>query len=354
MRIFLGLLLILILLPVSTAFSQVTDTKPTLSVMLTNNSPYVYQDDEGYTVVIGSVKNTNPLTAVNNVHVRVVFYDDVSPAPLEFSQGRTVLEVIPALGTSPYVIKSKTPNPQITQASVFLDTFNSSISKSKLLSIDISDTYLADDRFVLSGILKNGPAPASNSTVYVALYDAFNPPRILDVLTVSIGDMNPNQQIPFNLEKTINQNAVKMVLFSESNIFYSDFIEQKVPGPEILTKLVTISNVSITDVYGKPVSDIKLGSTIQIQSNSIIQLSSSNTSNEIPYTYYVQVKEAGEKPYVEFVGKYDGRYIGQGTQSQSIDWIPTKKGLFFVETFVWDRTNVPIADKGPVAIILIN
>ena len=36
----------------------------------------------------------------------------------------------------------------------------------------------------------------------------------------------------------------------------------------------------------------------------------------------------------EFIGKYNGRYIGTGSQFQSIDWIPEHDGLFFIETFV--------------------
>ena len=353
MKIILGLFLILTLLPISSAFSQVTDTTSTLSVMLTSNSPYVYHDDDGYTIVVGSVKNTNTNTSVKNVQIRATFYDDVSPTPLEFSQGTTVLQVIPSLGTSPYMIKSKTPNPQITQASVFLEKFDSSISKSKLLSVDLSDIYV-DENLVVSGMLKNGPAPVTNATVYAAFYDGFNPPRILDIMSVDIGNMTANQQVPFNFNEKINPSSVKLALFAETNVFYSAYVERVIPAPEVLTKLVTISDVSITDTSGKPLSEIKLGSTVNIRSNSIIELSPDYTSSEIPYRYFVQVKETGEKPFVEFVGKYDGRYMGEGKQSQSVDWIPEKKGLFFVETFVWDRNNVPIADQGPVAIILVS
>ncbi|MDH3502573.1 MAG: hypothetical protein OEL69_08735, partial [Nitrosopumilus sp.] len=99
------------LFPISSGFSQVTDTKPTLSVILTSDSPYIYHDEEGYTVVVGSIKNTNPLTAVSDVKIRATFYDDISVTPIEIVQGRPILEVIPSLGTSPYMIKSKTPNP---------------------------------------------------------------------------------------------------------------------------------------------------------------------------------------------------------------------------------------------------
>ena len=352
--VFLSAFLILLSFPIISSFAaETTDTPTTLSVVLTSNAPYVYQDQDGYTYVVGSVKNTNTLTAVTNVMIQATFYDDVSQAPLEIVKGGTVLDVIPAKGTSPYVIKSNSPNPKITQAAVFLDKFDPSQSKSKLLSIELSDVFV-DGNLVFSGILKNGPAPADDANVYVAFYDSFDPPRLLDVRTIPIGKMAPEQESSFEFNDAINPRAVSFTLFSESDVFYSDSVNHKVPAPEALTKRVTISDVSITDVNGKPLSKISLGTYVKIQSHSLIELSPDDTSLEIPYTYYVQIKESGEKPYVEFIGTYDGRYVGQGKQSQSVDWIPEKKGLYYIETFVWDRSNIPIAEPGPIALILVN
>ena len=340
------------LIPFSSAFSQVTDTEQTLSVVLTSDSPYLYQDEDGYTVVVGYVENNNSLSAVTNVQIQANFYDDLSFTPLEIAEGSTILEVIPSNGKSPYVIKSTTPNPQITQTNVFLQTFSSSTSKSKLLSLESTDIYV-DENLVFSGILKNGPAPIKDANVYLAFYDTFEPARILDVATIPIGEMNSGEQFYFEFKEKINPRSVGFMLFSESDIFYSDFIDIKIPPPEILTKLVTISDVSVTDSSGKNLSEIKFGSTVKLHSNSFVEFSPNQVSNEIPYTYYVQIKESGKKPYVEFIGKYDGRYIGEGSQSQSIDWIPENKGLFFIETFVWDRNNIPISEPGPVVIILV-
>ena len=352
-KLFLSLFLIFMLFPTSTSFSQLTETQPTLSVVLTSNTPYVFQDEEGYTIVVGSVENRNSMTAVTNVNIRATFYDDFSFTPLEIVQGRTTLEVIPPLGTSTYMIKSNTPNPQITQATVFLEKFDPSQPKSNLHRIDSYDIFL-DGNLVFSGIITNGPAPVFDTNVYVAFYDGFQPPRILGVSTIPIGEMDSNEQVAFEFNEGINPRAVGFIMFSESDIFYSDFVDFKIPPSEILTKLVTISDVLVTDSSGTTLSEIKLGSVVKIQSNSWIELSPDHTSSEIPYTYYVQVKEAGEKPFVEFIGKYDGRYLGGGTQSQSIDWIPEKRGLFFIETFVWDRGNTPIAEQGPIVIIIVS
>ena len=83
-----------------------------------------------------------------------------------------------------------------------------------------------------------------------------------------------------------------------------------------------------------------------------------NISDETPYTYYVQIKESSSNvdipPSIEYVGKYDGQFMGNTFELPSIDWVPEKKGLFFIETFIWDRNNVPLADQGPFVLLLVN
>ncbi|MCI4433142.1 MAG: hypothetical protein JHC41_06030 [Nitrosopumilus sp.] len=353
-KIVLSLFLIFILFPISAGFSQEANIhSSSLSVILTSDSPYIYKDDEGYTVVVGAVKNINNLASFTNVQVHVNFYDDASSQPLETTEGGTILQVIPPLGTSPYVIKSKFPNPDISQVSVSLQKFDSSTSKSKQLSVGYSNVVL-DENLRFTGVLKNGAAPINNTNVYLAFYDAFQPPRIVRVDTIPIGNVEPNRIVNFNFNEKIETRSVGFLLFSESNAFYSDFIDVKFPEPETRTKLVTISDVSVTDSQGKKLSDVKVGSPVKIQSESWIQFSADQKSEETPYTYYVQIKQSGKTPFVEFLEKHDGNYIGANKQFQSIDWVPEHGGLFFIETFVWDRDNIPIADKGPIALIIVN
>lgn len=353
-KIILSALFILILFPISSGFSaEYTDTKPTLSVVLTSDSPFVYKDDKGYTVVVGTVENTNSLTAITGVRLHVNFYDNTNPQPLEIVEGGTILEVIPPLGKSPYMIRSNSSNPDITQVSVSVgEGFNSSPSKSKQLSVELSDIVL-DETLHFSGVLKNGAAPINNTNVYLAFYDNFDPPRIISISTIPIGKVESNTITNFSFNEKIQTRSVGFILFSESDVFYSDPVDVKIPTSEVATKLVTISNVSVLNSEGKALSEIKVGSTVKIQSESWIQFSADQKSDETPYSYYVQIKQAGKTPFVEFIGKYNGRYIGAGSQFQSIDWIPEKSGLFFIETFVWDRNNIPIADQGPVALIVV-
>jgi len=73
-KFILSVFLALLLIPFSQSFSQeFSDNAPTLSVSLKNETPFVYQDSEGYTVVVGAVENHNSLTPVTNVEIRVNF-----------------------------------------------------------------------------------------------------------------------------------------------------------------------------------------------------------------------------------------------------------------------------------------
>ncbi len=344
------LFLILILFPISTAYSQKTDTLPTLSVVLTSDSPFVYKDKEGYTIVVGNVENKNEKTSVTNVALRVDFYDETGTDPLETIRGGTILEVIPEKGTSPYMIKSFTPNPNITQVSVFLEGFVPSPSKSQQLVVE-STKVTFDDHLRLSGVLSNGGSPITDTFVYLAFYDAFVPPRLVGVWSIPIGDVEAHEKIEFNFNEKLDQRAKSYQIFAQSNVFFSNFVDGKIPQP--LTKLVSISNVSLNDSQGLKLSEITVGSTVNIQSNVLVQFSADQKSNETPYTYYAQVKNS-ELPTVEFLGKFDGRFIGTGSQSITIDWIPEHEGIFFIETFVWDRNSIPIANKGPIVLVVVN
>ena len=57
-KVILSLFLVFILFPIYSGYSQeMSDTPSTLSVTLTSESPFVYKDDEGYTIVVGNVEH---------------------------------------------------------------------------------------------------------------------------------------------------------------------------------------------------------------------------------------------------------------------------------------------------------
>ena len=350
-KLFLCAFLILILFPISSGFSQKSDTLSTLSVALTSDSPFVYKDKEGYTIVVGNVENRSELTSVSNIQLIVTFYDETGAEPLETIRGGTILEVISELGTSPYVIQSESANPNISQVSIVLERFSPSPSKSQQLVVESTGIFL-DENLTISGVLTNGGSPITDTFVYLAFYDAFIPPRLVGISSTQIGDVEANEQVDFYFNEEINQRSVSVQIFAESNVFYSNLVDEKIPLQ--ITKLVSISDVSLIDSQGNKLSEITAGSTVNIHSNILVKFSIDQNSNETPYTYYIQVKQSGTEPKVEYIGKFDGRFIGIGSQSISIDWIPENSGVFFIETFVWDRNNIPIADKGPIVLIVVN
>ncbi len=354
MKAILCSFLILLLVPFSQAFSaETTDNAPTLAIVLNNENIHVYKDSEGYTVVVGIVDNTSSLTPVTNVKIQVSFYDALSPTPLELVQGKTTLEVIPPNGRSSFSIRSDTPNPNISEASVFLlGDYTSSNVKEKGLTVSSSEIFL-DTTLKFSGVLQNSGALNTDTKVHLAFYDVFEPPRILRVSTIDLGKVSPNDEVIFNFNEAIDPGAVGFYLFAESNIFISDFVDVQIPPAQIPDKLVTFSKVSVEDSVGNKLSELEVGSTVNIKSETLIEFAADQKSDETAYTYYIQIKESGEIPYVEYIGKYDGRFIGTGKETQSVDWIPENPGLFYIETFVWDRNNVPIAEQGPFILVIV-
>ena len=351
-QFFFIVFLSLFLLPISTGFSQQYDTPPTLSVNLASNSPYIYKDSEGFTVVIGEVENNDDRSSISNVQLSVKFFDDFSPQPLEVATGSTVLEVIPPNQKSPYVIRSNTANPQITSAEVSLEGFSSSVSKTRGLTIESSDITLSGN-LMFTGTLKNiGGAPTENSTIYLAFYDAFDPPRIIDVSSISIGTIKTDEEIIFEFDEPIDFRSKGFHLFAESDIFSSNFLNVKIPPPEVLTKQVMISDVYVSDITGKPLSKIKQGSTVNIQAKSWLQTISNELENT-PYTFYAQVKQSGDKPYVEFLSSDTGSFEGTEREFPSVTWTPKNKGVFFIETYVWNDIGVPLANPGPVVLVIV-
>ena len=360
-----SILFIFILFPISQVYSQeYTDTNPSLTVSLNSDSNFVYRDSEGYTIVIGLIENNDPLSFLTNIVIQANFYDDFNSNPLEVKEGSTTLKVIPPNSKSPFIIRSENPDSNITEVSTKILTFGTSESMKNSLTLSIGDvsiepiTNTFDPVHILSfsGILRNGNTPISDTTVYLAFYDVFS--RIIQISTIEIGDLDMNELQSLKLNEEINSSSVGFILFSESDKFYSDLINVKISPPEVRINLVTISDVSVKDTLGKKLSEIKVGNTVQIQSESIIQFSTDNIVNETPYTYYVQIKESSSNPdmppTVHFIGKFDGRFIGNGLEFQSIDWIPEKEGLFFIETFVWDRNNAPLGAQGPFVLVLVN
>jgi len=265
--------------------------------------------------------------------------------------------VIAPNGKSPFTIRSATANSEITEASVSLLGFDSSVEKQKGLSVYSTNVFL-DSSFRFSGVLQNGGAPNTNTKVYLAFYDHFEPPRILRVSTIELGDVDPNTEVSFEFSDVLDFNAKGFFLFAESDIFISDFVDIEMPPSQVPDKLITISNVFVENSDGVKTSELNVDSKYFIKSETQIQFVSEKESTETAYTYYVQIKKSpdnrNDPPTIVSLEKFNGRFIGTGLETQTIDWIPEESGFFFIETFVWDRNNIPIAEQGPYTLIIVS
>ena len=346
MKTLLALFLVLFLFPFSHSYAGLSDTGATLGIALTSFSPFNYKDEQGYTVVLGEIENKKEFP-ITGVKIWVGFYDDFGEQPLETTIGSTIIDVIPPFGKSPYMIKSKNPNSAITGASVNLLGFNSAPLKAKLLSLEPGKLDLKNQLTLSGTITNNGPLDSNNTQIHLVAYDGFVPPRVLDVVTISVDNMLPGtvQNFEFNTKPDIR--TVTFKIGAESRNYQSDIIDISVPTTDVLQRLVTINDISVNDAEGNRLPDVSVDSTIYIQSKIWIQYASDQGSVEQPYIYYVQIKKSedvnGEnKPFVHFIGKYEGIFQSGGTQIPIVEWSPQEKGVYFAETFVWDPNAVPL------------
>ena len=351
MQLYILVALFVFIIPFSQAFSQTVDTPPSLIASFVHEQPFLYVDSEGNTVAVGEIINNNKITPVRDVKIKVEFFNEYSTEP-HVIYGTTILDVIPTGGKTPYSISSQDADFSITGASVSIVGFEPAAPKLKEQTVYFS-SVTSEPNFKFSGILNNGDAPSTNTKVHVAFYDQFDPPRLLKISTINLGDVDANTNVPIKLEEKINPLARTFALFAESDVFYSDYRYVKIPDPQSLTKLVSITALGIQDKDGNSISKIKLGTTASITSEIDIIFFSPDLE-ETPYTFYTQVKEFGENPTIEFIGAYSGRLAGVQSDTPVINWTPEKKGVFFIETFVWDREHVPLAVRGPISIVIVS
>ncbi len=272
---------ILILFPMSQSYSQeYTDTNPSLTISMNSDNNFVYHDSEGYTVVIGLIENNDSMSFVTNVVIQANFYDDFNSNPLEVKEGTTTLKAIPPNSNSPFMIRSDNPNIDITQVHTKFLTFDTSESMKNSLRISINDisteTVTSSDSvhtLSFSGILRNGDSFVSDTAVHFAFYDVFN--RIIQISTIDIGDIDMNGSSSLELVEEINSSSVGFLLFSESDKFYSDFKNVKIPTPQLRTNLATTCGSSEVSIGGNCTSyDISGGhvtsATVNTNDNSVI------------------------------------------------------------------------------------
>ncbi len=350
-KILLIAFLTIIIFPVSSSFSQVIPS-PTLGVILSDSSPYHFKDENGYTIVIGEVENTTnfPITAVK---ILAIFFDESSEQALEAVLGTTIVDVIQPLGKVPYLIKSENPNAEITSVSVKIQGFNSAPPKNEELGIESEISEFGEQIKIFGTLTNNAVVNASQTKIHLAFYDAFIPPRILWISTIELEEaIMGGSSIDFEFDEKLDPRSLSYKIFAESDIYYSNIQNVKILRSELLTKLVSINDISVNGDEGNKLLDIFEDSVVNIQSRISLQHTTDQETTEQSYVYYAQVKES-ETGKVEFLGIYEGMFDEKQDELTSVEWIPQNKGLFFIETYVWDPNAVPLASKGPIMLLLV-
>jgi len=342
---------------VAQIFAQVTDTQSTLGVKLTNTAPFIYRDDEGYTVVIGEVENTKSFP-VTNVKIWTGFFSGAASGsagevPLETATGTTLLAVVPAKGKSPFMIKSETPDPEISQVTINMLGFNSATQKQQLLEIT-PDTLVIGDTIKLDAKITNGGQDTSTHTkVHLIGYDAFVPPRIVGIQTISIDDVASKKSDEISFDAKMDSRASSFKLIAESDNYQSKLTDITKVSLDAPTRLITINGVEVQNSEGVRVSKIKVGTPVDITSELSIQYSTLSGSKQ-QYVYYAQVKQFGEKAPVEFLGMTEGEFDSGAPQTAKVTWTPEHEGGYFIETFVWDDNAVALAAPSKtISVILV-
>ena len=349
-KILLIVFLVFILLPINSSFSQEKYDKPsTLGIVLTNSDPFYYKDEDGYTVIIGEVENTKEFDIIA-VIIQGFFYDEFSEQPIEAKLGTTIFDVIPSHETVPYIIKSPNPNAVITFATVKLQGFFSTPTKNEEFSIESEISVLNEQIKITGKLTNNSSEEASQTKIHLAFYDAFQ--RIIWVSTIHLEEpIEVDSSVNFEFDEKFDRPPFSYKIFAESDNAFSITPHDLIPHPEILTKIIRIDNISINDSDGNKLSGVfPQGTTVNIESNVSIQYSSDQDTFEQSFVYYAQVKQS-EKGFVEFIGKFEGTFQSLGMQSPLVEWTPQNKGLYIIETFVWDPNAVPLASKGPIMFV---
>ena len=363
------------------AWAQAADTPPTLGVLIADTPPHHYKDDDGRTVIVGQVVNTNAF-AVSGVKVRVGFYGAAGGEPLETAVGTTLIGVVPAGGTAPFAITSESPSAAISGAAATILGFNYADEKPGTLSVEGAAAAAAaaaaadagapagaaegaagrqpvPDTLVVEGEVRSSAAPGAPAedavTVHVLQYDAFDPPRLLrHASAVLPGPLEAGGSAPFSISDALLVRADGVRLIAESAGAASAAVDVAIAQADPLVRRVTIGGAHLSDADGNRVQGGREGSPLVVGADLTLDVLPSAQPAAQDYTLYVQVKRSGDSPSVEFLGSSDGLFDGPGPQSPSVEWTPGEEGLYFVETFVWDSGNAPLASRGPVVLVLVS
>jgi len=344
----LAVLLVLSMVAQIPVWAQYTQPSSSLTVKVLTT--YSYKAEDGSTVVIGEVQNTNNFP-VTGVRLGVSFYDEKGKI-LEYKTGTTLLKIVPPSGKAPYSIISTKKDPTITDVSINLTGFNSSPVRPQALQISAGTLQISDQLTFSGTIINGGTIPTTGTTIYLLSYDAFD--RVVGIVTTTSmpDDIAVGKVANFSMTSTPSPITRSYKLVAESDNFQSPLVDVKDIKVKLssLTKLVTIADISVTDPQGNKYSTIPVGSQVNI-TNSIWIKYAADQSTEQSYVCYVQIKRVGGG--VEFIGTAQGVFHGAERQNPSVIWVPESDGAFFIEVYVWDLNAMALSSPSSIINLML-
>jgi len=333
----LALLLVFSLFSSNLVWAQTLPSNTSLTVEVL--PAYSYRADDGTTVVLGEVVNHNNFP-ITDVKIGISFLGE-NDNTLEYKTGSTLLKVVLGNGKAPFSVSSTKPDPAITKIQTNVAGFISSSTRQQVLSINPGHLQIAS-QLSLSGTIKNGGTMTSSGTkIYLISYDAFQ--RVVAISNAEPIDIGPGTTASFSISSTPNSHAKSYKLVAESDNYQST-ITSVTDVTAILP--VIISGTLVADPQGNKYSTIPVGAPVKITSEVRYLANQPNQA----YVYYVQVKNfAGQ---VEFIGTYKGIFLGE-SDNASVTWNPTIDGPYFIETYVWDSDNIPLASPGNIINVVL-
>lgn len=328
-----GLLITMLLVPNLVWAQEHLPLATTLGVVVLTETIYSHKASDGTTIVYGQVQN-NLGSPVNAVTLGVTFMDD-NGNQIEYKTGPTLLQVVQPGGTVPFSISSTKADPNIAGVQVKLAGFQSSADRPQSLVITPGSLEVSENLAISGNITDNGAQKSTNTKLYLISYDAFK--RVVDIGVSSPVDVGTSLSSQFSILADSSSRATSYTLIAESDNFQS----KETPLSAVHVSLpVTISNTTVTNTSGAPLPYVSVNSPANISSTLHYVLDYTQA-----FTYYVQVKHFGGE--TAFIGKYDGVLVGSGNQNVTVGWTPSTAGSYFVETFVWDSSNIPLSKSAP-------
>lgn len=324
--------MILLLVPAS-AISQTYDTLPTLVVAL-DGPLYLSADQDGHAVVYGMVRNDSTNSYVGNVQVVAKFYDSYNQVVI--SNGTTHLEVIPPGASSPFTIRTISPQPGITMVTASLLFFESANPKSQGLTIHTHDVSPL-------GITLRDTAgtPHTNPHVYVIYHDHFEPPRILEIHTFAIHDIPQYGHANVTVANPPPAGAGGYMIFAQSDVFSAGAAGGPLPPSTYdISPGAFINDTWVSDMDGVRTNVVSANHTVTIHA-------SIHTDDDADYTLYVQVTRIGEA-----APSLLSAHTTTGNSTVVVEWTP-EPGRYYAELFLWGDIGTATPQQGPLVLFRV-